>query len=121
QVQGLSEATIACLQNYDWPGNVRELENVIERAVVLGTTSHLVPDDLPETLLESHSSSGDSGSSYHAEVARRKKELILHALEEADGNFTHAAKLLGIHPNYLHRLVRILELRTNARKSGKTA
>ena len=28
---------------YDWPGNVRELENVMERAVVLGSASRIGP------------------------------------------------------------------------------
>ena len=35
---------------YDWPGNVRELENTIERAVVLGCSDHLMPEDLPPGL-----------------------------------------------------------------------
>jgi transcriptional regulator with GAF, ATPase, and Fis domain len=37
QVQGVSEAALAHLMQYDWPGNIRELENAIERAVVLGS------------------------------------------------------------------------------------
>ena len=41
-----------CLLAYGWPGNVRELENAIERAVVLGQSDVLLPEDLPETMLE---------------------------------------------------------------------
>ena len=37
---------------YDWPGNVRELENAIERAVVLGDSDQLRPEDLPESVTE---------------------------------------------------------------------
>jgi transcriptional regulator with GAF, ATPase, and Fis domain len=37
--------------------------------------------------------------------------LILKSLEEANGNYTDAARLLGLHVNYLHRLVRNLGLR----------
>ncbi len=33
----LSQDTMALFMDYDWPGNVRELENLIKRAVVLGT------------------------------------------------------------------------------------
>src|SRR5262249_53897444 len=37
-VRGISSEAETMLMNYDWPGNVRELQNVIERAVVLGST-----------------------------------------------------------------------------------
>jgi DNA-binding NtrC family response regulator len=37
RVKGISDEALAMLENYDWPGNVRELENIIERAIVLGT------------------------------------------------------------------------------------
>jgi DNA-binding NtrC family response regulator len=43
--------------------------------------------------------------------------VILAALDHAEGSFTEAAKVLGIHPNYLHRLVRNLGLR-GAIKNG---
>jgi transcriptional regulator of acetoin/glycerol metabolism len=42
--------------------------------------------------------------------------LILNAVENAGGNFTEAAKLLGLHPNYLHRLIRNLDLRELIKK-----
>jgi transcriptional regulator with PAS, ATPase and Fis domain len=116
---GISDDGLACLVNYDWPGNVRELQNAIERAVVLGSTSQIMRDDLPEALTEGSSDSEASPSGYHAEVTRKKKEVILNALERSAGSFTDAAKLLGIHPNYLHRLVRVLELRTEIKKTGK--
>ncbi|HEU4768575.1 MAG TPA: sigma 54-interacting transcriptional regulator, partial [Pyrinomonadaceae bacterium] len=52
-VSGIAPETRNCLVGYDWPGNVRELENAIERAVVLGNTDVIMPDDLPESLLGS--------------------------------------------------------------------
>src|SRR5438874_7615476 len=39
------------LLNYSWPGNVRELENVIERAVVLSSGTHIGVDLLPDSIL----------------------------------------------------------------------
>ena len=44
-------------------------------------------------------------------VNSRKRDLILRAFEAADQNHSQAAKLLGVHPNYLHRLVRNYDLR----------
>jgi DNA-binding NtrC family response regulator len=45
-----------------------------------------------------------------------KKQLILGTLEQTDGNITEAAKLLGVHANYLHRLMRNLGLRPAMKK-----
>jgi two-component system, NtrC family, response regulator HydG len=115
KVRGLSEEAIACLLSHDWPGNIRELENTIERAVVLGSTPQIERDDLPEILLESATTTGSS-TGYHDEITRRKKEIILDALQRSQGSFTEAAKLLGVHPNYLHRLVRLLDLRGTMEK-----
>ena len=119
QIRGIAPDAITCLVHYDWPGNVRELENAIEHAVVLGSTNEIVRDDLPESILELGAGTEGHAGGYHEEVARRKKELILDALQRSNGSFTEAAKLLGVHPNYLHRLVRILELRSEVKKVAK--
>jgi transcriptional regulator with GAF, ATPase, and Fis domain len=50
RIAGIAPQTEACLRAYDWPGNVRELANAIERAVVLGTTDTILPEDLPENV-----------------------------------------------------------------------
>ena len=121
KAKGLSEETRACLLNYDWPGNVRELENAIERALVLGSADLILPEDLPESVLERATPVGMTSAKYHAAVKDVKKQLILTALEDAKGNFTEAAKLLGLHPNYLHRLIRNLDLRSELKVSGRRA
>jgi transcriptional regulator with GAF, ATPase, and Fis domain len=41
--------------------------------------------------------------------------LIRSALGEANGSVAEAARLLGIHPKYLHRLVRNLNLKAELR------
>jgi DNA-binding NtrC family response regulator len=48
-----------------------------------------------------------------------KKQLILEALEQTGGNYTEAAQLLGVHANYLHRLVRNLNLKQTIRSSSR--
>ena len=112
RVLGIAPETQKLLHSYDWPGNVRELENAIERAVVMGTTEDLLPEDLPEAILEANSPSAlSSASGYHESVTCTKKQLIIDALKKSGGSYTAAAKLLGLHPNYLHRLVRNLNLR----------
>ena len=107
-VSGISPETRECLLGYDWPGNVRELENAIERAVVLGNSDVIMPDDLPETLL---SIAPVSTSNFHEAMLEMKKQYILRTLEQTNGSYTEAANLLGIHPTNLHRLIRTLGLK----------
>lgn len=111
----ISPEAVARLMNYDWPGNVRELENAIERALVLGVSDAIQPEDLPESVLERDVAFGAQEAKYHTAVKQLKRQLILTALEEAKGNYTEAARILGVHANYLHRLVRNLNLRTSTR------
>jgi len=114
----ISTEAVARLMNYDWPGNVRELENAIERALVLGASDAIQPEDLPESVLENDVAVGANEAKYHTAVKQLKRHLILTALEEAKGSYTEAARILGVHANYLHRLVRNLNLRTSTRPMG---
>jgi Nif-specific regulatory protein len=116
RVTGISAEAQACLVGYDWPGNVRELENAIERAVVLGATERILPEDLPESVLEAEPSETAPGTKYHEAVAQTKKQIILSAMQQAKGSYTEAAKILGVHPNYLHRLIRNLNLKDQLKK-----
>jgi transcriptional regulator with GAF, ATPase, and Fis domain len=107
----ISREALACLVHYDWPGNVRELENAIERALVLGASVMILPEDLPESLLERPPLPEITEAKYHAAVKELKKQLILDAVEQTQGSYADAARILGVHPNYLHRLIRNLELK----------
>ena len=110
-IQGISPEALAYLSNYSWPGNIRELENAIEHAVLLGSSDWILPEDLPESVLETPSD-GPASSRYHDAVLALKKDLITRAVEQANGNYTEAARLLDLHPNYLHRLMRNMNLKT---------
>jgi Nif-specific regulatory protein len=118
-LKGLSDQARACLLHYDWPGNIRELENAMERAVVVGSSDLILPEDLPDTLVETATNQGPSTAKYHDAIRDLKKQLILNALEQSGGNITEAAKLLGVHGNYLHRLMRNLDLRLALKKQTK--
>ena len=120
-LRGISPAARASLQSYTWPGNVRELENAMERAVVIGSSDMILPEDLPEPLLETSSpGTGETPTKYHDAIRNLKKQLIMGALDQAEGSFTQAAKILGVHANYLHRLINNLDLRLALkRKQGQ--
>jgi Nif-specific regulatory protein len=94
---------------YNWPGNVRELENAMERAVVLGDSDWVLPEDLPDPLLAVAPPSPTS--KYEDSIVGAKREAILDAYKQAKGDYRGAAKILNLHPNYLLRLVRNLGLR----------
>jgi Nif-specific regulatory protein len=116
KVSGISQDARARIREYDWPGNVRELENAIERAVVLGTTEQILSEDLPEAILETSAAESRASAKYHEAVAQTKKQIILEAMDQAGGNYTEAARILEVHPNYLHRLIRNLNLRDQLKR-----
>jgi Nif-specific regulatory protein len=119
KVRGLSTAARACLAQYDWPGNIRELENAIERAIVIGSFDLILPEDLPDALADRALPISESAAKFHDAVRDAKKHLILTAVEQSQGSFTQAAKLLGLHPNYLHRLVANLDLKATLKSAAK--
>jgi transcriptional regulator with GAF, ATPase, and Fis domain len=115
----VSREAMAALVSYEWPGNVRELENAIERALVMGASDAVLLEDLPESLLEQESAAEMHEGKYHASVKELKKQLIVDAVEQTRGNYVEAAGILGVHPNYLHRLIRNLGLKETLRARSK--
>jgi transcriptional regulator with GAF, ATPase, and Fis domain len=109
RMTGFSPEAEQALLAYDWPGNIRELENAIERAVVMAETDTVLPEDLPEASSEAAAAPG-SGA-YQQSVGDAKRDSILRAYEQGAGDYKAAARLLGIRPNYLLRLVRNLGLK----------
>jgi two-component system, NtrC family, response regulator HydG len=51
-------------------------------------------------------------------VVDAKRRAVLAAFHKAGRNYTQAAKLLGVHPNYLHRLIRNLDMKTELEKTA---
>ena len=109
-VRGIAPEALKYLTAYDWPGNVRELENTIERAIVLGASDHIMRDDLPDEMLQRPA--GVESPRFHEAVRQVKMDVILEAFREAHRSYTEAARLLGLHPNYLHRLIKVLDMKT---------
>src|SRR5262245_60498583 len=121
-IGGFSPEALSCLRAYEWPGNVRELENAIEHAVVLGSTPLILPEDLPDAIAESKpgaaASHAAADTDFHDAVKQTKKDLIIRAVERAGGNYNAAARLLGLHPNYLHRLIKNLQIKAALKQSS---
>ena len=97
QIEGVSSAMMTALMRHDFPGNVRELENLIERAVTLGSGQELQASDLPGHLhhgLESAEQSETKDKLLTLE--ERERHYIKQVLEQTGGNKTRAAEILGI-------------------------
>lgn len=113
-----SEDAIDELQNYSWPGNVRELKNTIERVVIMHPRVRLTASDLPPRGKEEappvsfrFPSFKDATDAYHREFIQRK-------LEEADGNVSRAAELMGVDRSHLYRRMRVLGIQTRSERAG---
>ncbi len=109
----LSEQTLKILMRYNWPGNVRELENAIERAVVLSPSDIIVPQDLPEEILNPIESKNELISSempLAQALLKVEKNIILNALERNNWNKQKTAKALGISRTSLFRKMRDFDI-----------
>jgi transcriptional regulator with PAS, ATPase and Fis domain len=110
-LRDISPEAESMLMKYDWPGNVRQLQNVIERAVVMGSSEVVQAGDLPEELFEFHPRHSAPHLRTYYEVLRdTKRSLLESALTYAAGDYREAADLLGLHPKSMHRFVTQLEL-----------
>ena len=105
QIQGVDSETMRVLVNYNWPGNIRELENAIERSVILTSTDRITKASLPEQICPPVNApeakigltmGSAKTSSFHVAKNQFEKIIIEKALEEAEGNVSRAAQLLGI-------------------------
>ncbi len=91
------------LRNYAWPGNVRELANVVERAVVLSTSPVISAETLPP-MIQQGTASDPARSGALVSLDELTDRYVQRVLEHTEGNFTKAAKILGISRRTLHRM-----------------
>lgn len=89
-LSGFSDEALEYLTSRPWKGNIRELENVIQRAVLISASDHMVVDDfrLDE---ETDNVQAPGGSLKDMEM-----DMIMKTLENTNGNKTKAAKMLGV-------------------------
>lgn len=108
-VTGITKDALEALARYPWPGNIRELEGAIENAFALGNSEMIRRCDLPSHIvecadIESLPSSAE-GTTSVTSMVKAEKELLLNALKAANGNKTHAARLLGISRPRLYKMI----------------
>lgn len=102
----LDDDAALALKAYPWPGNVRELENVIERSVVLAEGDIVTLEELPPELIAGPASIAMMKTSEPDSFAREsdwstrfeseERQRLIHAMGQAQGNKSHAARVLGM-------------------------
>src|SRR5205085_3165019 len=99
---------VEAMQRYSWPGNVRELRNTIERVVIMHQNHRVDVKDLtafgdtePPASSFRFPSFKEASDAYHREFIQRK-------LDEAEGNVSRAADLMGIDRSHLYRRMKAL-------------
>jgi DNA-binding NtrC family response regulator len=102
----IADEALEKLTNYSWPGNVRELANVIERAITLGQAPIITLKDLSPIIRAAEETLPPRDLSLHEAVDATRRNMILKALAQTQGNRTAAAKLLGLHKTHLLRLMK---------------
>ncbi len=108
-----SVAAIDALQNYNWLGNVRELRNTIERVIIMVGKVRIAADDLPEfNAQEELPSSSFRFPTFKDATDAYQREFIQHKLNEADGNVTKAAELMGVDRSHLYRRMKNLGIQS---------
>jgi two-component system response regulator PilR (NtrC family) len=111
-VEGVSPEAMQALMDYDWPGNVRELENVIERGVVLTTSTRIGRELIPDHVRSSpsfhvpHLVVPPEGISLREVIASFERRLIESTLESTGGVQKEAARLLGLKPTTLNEMIK---------------
>lgn len=113
QIGGLAPETTDLLTLYTWPGEVAELKQVIEQAHANCRGHRIEPKDLPDVI---HHALGAASLTHRlpepinldAFLQRIERELVERAMQQANGNKTEAAKLLGLsRPRLYRRLVQL--------------
>ena len=100
-VNQISPEALRLLLTYAWPGNVRELKNAIEFAAISCKGQRINATDLPPEI--SRSQSRTPASTLMPPTGHDERTQLLRALNQASGNRSEAAKLLGMSRATLYR------------------
>ncbi len=107
-ITGISDEAMEVLHYHSWPGNIRELRNVLERAVVLATSETIGLKELPDKLLDTKESEGDSLKN---KIDFYEKKVIVDTLEAHNWNKEEAARMLGVDLATLYRKIKKLDIK----------
>ncbi len=105
-MRAIAPAALDQLSEHAWPGNVRALRHACERAVILGTDAEYGFADFglgagAAPALAPAARPPEAGEDF--KLGARERDTIAAALEQAKGNISQAARLLGVSRAALYR------------------
>jgi two-component system response regulator PilR (NtrC family) len=125
-IAGISPEALAVLERYHWPGNIRELENVVERAIVLGSGEQITAESLPPHLARP-AERGEfpveipaGGMDLEELLAAVESRYIRLALDRAGGLQVRAAELLRLSFRQFRYKIQKHGLRSRAQAAAKS-
>jgi len=123
QVQGIDSEALDILKQYDWPGNIRELENILERAFHFCQSDWIREHDILIDPTKSRKSNNRNFNHTQEKTPNQistidpqevlqttEKDLIIQALQKANGNRTKAAEILNISRSTLYYKLRKFDI-----------
>ncbi len=102
RVRAFSKEALNLLEKYSWPGNVRELRYFIERMVIVTKQKEISGGQLM-TYWDDQDLSSSQNASAPLKHVSDEKERIRQAIEQAEGNISKAARILGIDRSTIYR------------------
>ncbi len=123
QLRGFSPEALDRLVQYDWPGEVDELAAIVRESCAAAEGVEVTSDNLPKRLrLAAEAARFPRKPVEPIELekllAHIETELIQRALQQAKGNKSQAAKLLGLNRPRLYR--RMVQLGLESAESSDT-
>ena len=103
-IKGFEQGVMQAFIQHSWPGNVREIENIMERMVIMSKGDTITLDDLPPALAGRQQEEESTPSPTSLKDVER--ETIVKTLQQAGGNRTKTAAILGISRKTLQNKIR---------------
>jgi len=110
--KGVDNTTMKLLMTMPWKGNVRELDNVLERAMILGTGEWITPGDLPRGDMPTVAQLAAVSDNLKDAVQAYEKTHIEQVLKKLEGDKKSTAEALGMSLSSLYRKLEELAIRT---------
>ncbi|MEO8125715.1 MAG: sigma-54 dependent transcriptional regulator [Bryobacteraceae bacterium] len=106
----LTPEAYVVLEEYPWPGNVRELRNLMERIVIMNPQVRVDARHIPLNAARRavFEKTVERFGSLQEVREAAEREYILKKLDEAQGNVTRTAELLGLERSNLYRKMKSL-------------
>lgn len=113
KVEGISKEVLESFENYSWPGNVRELENLLERALILESSSMLTPMSFPPQLFVHQPGCGNELININLPLSQVRKvhmeaiekQYLQQLLIKNKGKIKDSAHQAGIGERHLNKLM----------------